>query len=96
MYPGLEPLGSDMPGKFQLRSESVGSLRELKNECETPRMLVAFCAFITSALDAESKDTKNGGFLAVPDVLSAPVWVSSRLEHLHNELPAKLLGKGEL
>lgn len=80
-----EPLGSAMPGKFQLRSQSVGGFREPRSDCGTPRRLIAFCAFITSALGVESKGTKNG-FVVVPDVFSAPVWLSTRLEHLHNEL----------
>lgn len=84
-----------MPGKFQLQSQSVGGFRELKSDCETPRRLLAFCAFITSALGVESKGTKNG-FLVVPDVFSAPVCIPTRLEHLHNEVTGKLLEKGEL
>lgn len=66
-----------------------------KMDVRHPRRLLAFCAFITSALDVESKGIKNV-FLVVPDVFSAPVWVSTRLEYLYNELTAKLLEKVKL
>lgn len=56
----------------------------------SPRRLLASCAFLTSALDVESKGTKNI-VMVVSDALSTSMWVSTRLEHLHNELTAKLL-----
>lgn len=48
---------------------------------------MAFCAFITLALDVESKGTKNV-FLVVADVFSVPVGLSTRLEHLLSDQTA--------